>query len=243
MTPRPSLANNRPIEPLPPVDEIADCIVQEFCQTIVSISLEAGRIADAAAQPAHLASMGAIWFNRRSHTLVFGRFRFVTHSRELSVDGAPIAIGNRAREVLFVLTEARGELVTKDELLSRVWPTTIVEENNLQFQVSTLRKALGRDRNFIRTVSGRGYRFVAEITVEGPRSQADPETHAIDQHTANVVKLHSTRSSGKLPARRSEIVRCDAAFLDVAALAVALFLWRASRTRWNDVEFSLAPHR
>jgi len=52
------------------------------------------------------------------------------------------------------------KLVTKDELLSRVWPETIVEENTLQFQISTIRKVLGKDRDFIKTISGRGYRFV-----------------------------------------------------------------------------------
>jgi predicted ATPase/DNA-binding winged helix-turn-helix (wHTH) protein len=169
-----------------------------------------------------LVSMEAVGFHRRnSQALLFGRFRFVTHSRELSADGAPVAIGNRALEVLFVLIEARGELVTKDELLSRVWPTTTVEENNLQFQISTLRKALGRDRDFIRTVSGRGYRFVAEITVEGPRSRADMETRAIDQLGANVVDLRAAQGSGNLPAPTSEIVGRDAPLLDVAALVAA----------------------
>ena len=70
-----------------------------------------------------------------------------------------------------VLTEARGALVTKDEILSRVWPDTVVEENNLVVQISTLRKALGEDRDFIRTVSGRGYRFVGEIRTSVPASE------------------------------------------------------------------------
>ena len=98
--------------------------------------------------------------NPRSHALVFGRFRFVVHSQELTANGVPVPVGSRALDVLNVLIEARGDLVTKDELLDRVWPTTTVEENNLQFQISTLRKALGEDREFIKTVSGRGYRFI-----------------------------------------------------------------------------------
>ncbi len=68
----------------------------------------------------------------------------MVHSRELTANGVPVSIGGRALDVLSVLIEARGDLVTKDELLDRVWPTTTVEENNLQFQISTLRKALGR---------------------------------------------------------------------------------------------------
>jgi DNA-binding winged helix-turn-helix (wHTH) protein len=113
-------------------------------------------------------SSGQPSFSNRfsAHALRFGRFRLVLHSRELLAGGVPLSIGNRAMDVLFVLIEARGELVTKDELLCRAWPNITVEENNLQFQVSTLRKALGEDRDLIRTVSGRGYRFVAEVTAE-----------------------------------------------------------------------------
>jgi DNA-binding winged helix-turn-helix (wHTH) protein len=94
----------------------------------------------------------------------FGRFRLLPHRRELRADGVAVELGGRAFDVLMVLTEARGGLVTKDEILSRVWPDTVVEENNLVVQISALRKALGEDRDFIRTVSGRGYRFVAEIS-------------------------------------------------------------------------------
>ena len=93
----------------------------------------------------------------------FGRFQLLPHRRELRADGVAVELGSRAFDVLMILAEARGGLVTKDEILSRVWPDTVVEENNLVVQISTLRKALGEDRDLIRTVSGRGYRFVAEI--------------------------------------------------------------------------------
>jgi predicted ATPase/DNA-binding winged helix-turn-helix (wHTH) protein len=103
---------------------------------------------------------------KREHvvTVQFGRFRLHARRRELLADGIAVPIGSRALDILLVLIEARGELVTKDELLSRVWPETIVEENTLQFQISTIRKVLGEDRDFIKTISGRGYRFVSEIT-------------------------------------------------------------------------------
>jgi TolB-like protein/DNA-binding winged helix-turn-helix (wHTH) protein len=93
----------------------------------------------------------------------FGRFRLLPRRRELRADGAVVQLGGRAFDVLMVLTEARGALVTKDEIMARVWPDTVVEENNLVVQISALRKALGEDRDLIRTVSGRGYRFIAEI--------------------------------------------------------------------------------
>src|SRR6476660_130605 len=100
----------------------------------------------------------------------FGRFRLLPHRRELRADGVAVELGSRAFDILMVLIEARGALVSKDEFLSRVWPDTVVEENNLVVQISALRKALGEDRDFIRTVSGRGYRFIAEIR----SSVADP---------------------------------------------------------------------
>lgn len=93
----------------------------------------------------------------------FGRFRLLPHRRELRADDAVVELGSRAFDVLLVLIEARGALVTKDEILSRVWPATVVEENNLVVQISALRRALGKDRDLIRTVSGRGYLFVGEI--------------------------------------------------------------------------------
>src|SRR5580693_3698143 len=105
----------------------------------------------------------------------FGRFRLLPHRRELRADGVAVDLGSRAFDILLILTEARGDLVTKDEILSRVWPDTVVEENNLVVQISALRKALGEDRDFIRTVSGRGYRFVAEILTSVAESDVETQ--------------------------------------------------------------------
>jgi len=97
----------------------------------------------------------------------FGRFRMLLRRRQLLADGVPVELGTRAFEVLSVLVEARGLLVGKDELLRRVWPGVVVEENNLQVQISALRKVLGEEREYIRTEFGRGYRFTAEIRPAG----------------------------------------------------------------------------
>jgi predicted ATPase/DNA-binding winged helix-turn-helix (wHTH) protein len=156
-----------------------------------------------------------------ARALLFGRFRLVLRSRELLADGVPVAIGNRAVDVLISLIEARGELVTKDELLTRVWPDTTVEENNLQFQISTLRKALGADRDFIRTVCGRGYRFVAELAVERRASRPDGRNGAWDQASATVVRLVDSPPPGAPPASRSELIGRAAQLSDVAALVAA----------------------
>src|SRR5438132_3720117 len=88
-------------------------------------------------------------------TFEFGRFRLLLRQRQLVADGVPIELGARAFDLLLVLLEADGSLVTKDVLLSRVWPGIVVSEENLKVQVFALRKALGEARDFIRTESGR----------------------------------------------------------------------------------------
>ena len=99
----------------------------------------------------------------------FGRWRLLPEARRLLADGEPVALGSRAFDVLLALVEARGELVTKDALLHRVWPCTIVEENNLQVQISALRRTLGADAaRCIATIPGRGYRFTAEVRAAAP---------------------------------------------------------------------------
>jgi DNA-binding winged helix-turn-helix (wHTH) protein len=102
-------------------------------------------------------------------TLEFGRFRVLLRRRQLIADGVPIDLGTRALDLLLVLLEADGSLVTKDELMSCVWPGIVVAEENLKVQISALRKALGQDRDFIRTESGRGYRFTATVRSIVPR--------------------------------------------------------------------------
>ena len=73
----------------------------------------------------------------------FGRFELQPSKRRLLASGVPVDVGSRAFDLLVVLVERDGHLVTKDELLERVWPKVIVEENTLQAQVSALRKILG----------------------------------------------------------------------------------------------------
>lgn len=87
--------------------------------------------------------------------------------REVFLDGKPILLGGRAFEVLATLIKAKGRVVGKDELFSQVWAGTVVEDNNLQVQVSLLRKAFG-DRGLIQTVPRRGYRLAAEISFDVP---------------------------------------------------------------------------
>ena len=96
-------------------------------------------------------------------TIEFGRFKVLLRQRLLLSETVPIALGTRAFDLLLVLLEADGALVSKEDLLSRVWPGIFVAEENLKVQISTLRKALGDYRGFIRTDFGLGYRFTAPV--------------------------------------------------------------------------------
>ncbi len=113
----------------------------------------------------------------------FGRFCVLPRRRQMLADGAPVELGTRAFDVLLVLLEAQGALVTKDELLHRVWPGAVVEENNIQVQISALRRALGADRNLILTVPLRGYRFTAALRAV-PAQGAAPTPNAAPEPTA-----------------------------------------------------------
>ena len=91
----------------------------------------------------------------------FGRFELQPEERRLLEGDVPIALRPHAFDLLVALVEHAGSLVTKDELLERVWRTVVVEENTLQAHVSALRKVLGPES--IATVTGRGYRFVQHV--------------------------------------------------------------------------------
>ena len=94
--------------------------------------------------------------------------------RELRSRGTPIALGSRAFEIVEVLAQARGQLVTKDDLLERIWPGTIVGDNTLHVHISAVRKALGSDRRMLQTSPGRGYRLVGDWTVQDGETAGAP---------------------------------------------------------------------
>jgi non-specific serine/threonine protein kinase len=92
----------------------------------------------------------------------FDRAELQPAQRRLLIDGTVTPLAGRGFDLLHLLAERAGRLVTKDEIFDRVWIGVVVEENNLQVQVSTLRKLFGSAA--IETVPGRGYRFVPEVT-------------------------------------------------------------------------------
>src|ERR1700758_1584999 len=129
----------------------------------------------------------------------FGRYRIFPRLRLLLRDGVKVDIGTRAFDVLWVLVQADGELVSKDQLIDIVWSRGVVEENNLQAQMSAIRRALGADRGMIRTEFGRGYRLVAE-NQNTPRSK--PGTSEVNRLTPSSLPLPLTYLLGPAPDHR-----------------------------------------
>jgi DNA-binding winged helix-turn-helix (wHTH) protein/TolB-like protein len=107
----------------------------------------------------------------------FGPFLLDTGERRLLRDGKVVPLTLKAFDLLQVLVENQGHLLHKDELLRRVWPDAVVEENNLTVTISALRKALDEgpgDRQYIETVPRRGYRFVADLRASAEPAEAPP---------------------------------------------------------------------
>jgi predicted ATPase/DNA-binding winged helix-turn-helix (wHTH) protein len=99
----------------------------------------------------------------------FGEFRLLPEERTLLTAGKPVRISSRALDILTVLLDHAGELVSKDQLIACAWPNTRVEENNLRVHIGALRKLLGESPagvSNIATVPGRGYSFVAHVERE-----------------------------------------------------------------------------
>jgi DNA-binding winged helix-turn-helix (wHTH) protein len=95
--------------------------------------------------------------------VAFGPFRLFVRERALLCGERPVALTGRAFDLLLTLVESETRIVSKDELMERVWAGLVVEENNLHVQMSRVRRALGGHGDYIQTVSGRGYRFVGEV--------------------------------------------------------------------------------
>jgi predicted ATPase/DNA-binding winged helix-turn-helix (wHTH) protein len=109
--------------------------------------------------------------------LSFGPFNLVVNERLLTRAGTPVELGGRALDILIALISAPNEVVSKNDLLSRVWPDVTVEEGSLRFHMASLRKALGDGKDgarYITTLAGRGYCFVAPVSHVSSPPEAAP---------------------------------------------------------------------
>ncbi|KQV65141.1 winged helix-turn-helix domain-containing protein [Rhizobium sp. Root1220] len=135
--------------------------------------------------------------------------------RELRALGAPVPIGSRAFEILEALVVSAGEVVFKDDLMKRVWPGVIVEDNTLQVHISAIRKALGKDRNLLKTVSGRGYRLLGNWACHGPAHRPPPTSHGLS------LRFNDETFHTNIPAAASDVIGREAAISEVQALTSA----------------------
>src|SRR5579863_1325614 len=114
--------------------------------------------------------------------------------RQLLEGETPVTIGRKALEMLSVLAAAKGGLVTKDELMTQVWPDQVVGENALQVHIAALRKLLGPDGALLTTVHGFGYRLsateVADTAPELPMSRVD----AVSGQGEEAGQMHRLRA-------------------------------------------------
>jgi DNA-binding winged helix-turn-helix (wHTH) protein len=124
----------------------------------------------------------------------FGQFRLDLKGQGLLRDGRPVPLGSRALDILGVLASARGDVVTKDQLMERVWPGRVVEENNIQVHISALRKALDNgntNQSHVVTVPGRGYRLIGlqapatadQVKSDNSKKAGDPVGPSLDMRT------------------------------------------------------------
>jgi DNA-binding winged helix-turn-helix (wHTH) protein len=127
----------------------------------------------------------------------FGPFDLCAPQRLLKKTEKLVPLGGRAFDILIALAERAGEVVTHRELIERVWPDVNVEETNLRFHISALRKALGDGRDgarYISSVAGRGYCFVAPIK------------HLLTEQRAPPPGIADAEGFKKLPPRLSQMI-------------------------------------
>ncbi len=117
-----------------------------------------------------------------AQALAFGAFRLLPEQGVLLEADKPVRLGGRAFDILSALVERAGQLVSKDTLIARAWPQTVVEEANLRVHIAALRKVLGDGQagaRYIVNVSGRGYRFVAPVTPSHSPQAPAPRSPAV----------------------------------------------------------------
>lgn len=174
----------------------------------------------------------------------FGTFRLDVAERLLSREGERVPLSEKAFDTLCVLVRRGNYLVRKDELLNEVWPDAIVEENNLDKNISLLRQVLGERTGrgkFIETVRGHGFRFVAEVRrVEEDGTGAAPSR----EESTNITREPETRTL------RTNPVIADPRLLLVAGVALlivagvtGIYFWRRSSVNTTTKTIAVLPFK
>src|SRR5262245_698681 len=139
--------------------------------------------------------------------LSFGPFSLIAGERLLTKEGAPVELGARALDILIVFSSTPNQVVSKKELMTRVWPDVVVEEGSLRFHMASLRKALGDGKNgarYITTLAGRGYCFVAPISRASSPGEGAPVT------AGNFPHANLPNRLGRMVGRDDDILKLSA---------------------------------
>jgi DNA-binding winged helix-turn-helix (wHTH) protein len=192
----------------------------------------------------------------------FGEFRLDARRRVLTKRGEPVQLKNRHFELLLVLVENEGRIVSQDELIEKVWEGAFVEQSNLKKGVSALRQILGEsatDGEFIKTIPRKGYSFVApvraladaaaepviyketkaEITgeeIEIAKEQALTATNDVETISESAEIFRETKPPSRLFVKKRRII--FAAFILVSLSTAILFGWRLLSTRTSALDLS-----
>lgn len=160
----------------------------------------------------------------------FGDFRLDPRKRHLWRSGEMVRLAPRVFETLLFLVEHHDTVLDKERLMEAVWPDSIVEENNLSQNISTLRRVFGETpgaHHYIATVPGRGYRFVASVKMRD--ADAVPEERTSPEPALQVGQQETAPSAPEIPPRRRPVSR--PVVLGTAAVLLlglaALFFWRS----------------
>src|SRR5262249_28249444 len=179
------------------------------------------------------------------HFYEFAPFLIDNRKHVLLRDGAPVSLTPKAFETLLALIEAGGQVVEKDELMRRIWPDTVVEENNLAQCVSAVRKALGedpREHRYVVTVPGRGYRFIASVR---ELDEEEAERDIQEPQAASGAAIHALSAalpiSGIKRHKRGAAVALAAALMGIAAIvSVAPLIRQRFRTGQAPLQRNLS---
>ena len=168
----------------------------------------------------------------------FDDFNLDARTRQLRRAGEVVTLQPKAIDLLLVLVESRGRLLTKDELLNLVWPDQVVEESNLTVTVSALRKALGERRGehrFVVTEPGRGYRTVADVSDVELKSEPIEVSQGTDDGIVAVDQSLSGRQFVRVASRVGYVRLLCALLLTVA------FAYGTTGTRTEPATTAPAP--
>ncbi|HJQ27616.1 MAG TPA: winged helix-turn-helix domain-containing protein [Blastocatellia bacterium] len=161
----------------------------------------------------------------------FGPFELDASRRLLRRDGEPVALTPKAFDILLALVESAGAVVGKDELIERVWPDSFIEDGNLTYNISVLRKALGEragEHHYIATVPGRGYQFVAAVQT----SRADVAAETYPQADTSPAVGEPAALENQAP-RRWRSPRA-LAFAAIILILVAALTYVLIARRWSE---------